>query len=165
MICHRIFGFSGDCQVNVNVDFCMISSWLFSRMLSILMKVLFFIFIFVSFDDFSYPTSIEYYTTYKHSLTFDQIFINSLPFSKIQSFISSLLFYLLLNHKIESYFLEKQTIQPKNKQFNNQGYLNHLQHSSFYQNITYLLQILFGKRQFVNKSIVQLRHSPSLCNK
>ena len=111
MICHRIFGFSGDCQVNVNVDFCMISSWLFSRMLSILMKVLFFIFIFVSFDDFSYPTSIEYYTTYKHSLTFDQIFINSLPFSKIQSFISSLLFYLLLNHKIESYFLEKQTIQ------------------------------------------------------
>ena len=131
MICHRIFGFSGDCQVNVNVDFCMISSWLFSRMLSILMKVLFFIFIFVSFDDFSFPTSIEYYTTYKHSLTFDQIFINSLPFSKIQSFISSLLFYLLLNHKIESYFLEKQTIQHQNKQFNNQGYLNHLQHSCF----------------------------------
>ena len=122
MICHRIFGFSGDCQVNVNVDFCMISSWLFSRMLSILMKVLFFIFIFVSFDDFSYPTSIEYYTIYKHSLTFDQIFINSLPFSKIQSFISSLLFYLLLNHKIESYFLEKQTIQPKNKQL--QTYLS-----------------------------------------
>ena len=111
MICHRIFGFSGDCRVNVNVDYGVISSWLFSRMLSILLKVLLFIFIFVSFGDFSFPTSNKYQTTYKHSLIFDQIFINSLPYSKIQSFISNLLFYLLQNHKMKSYFLKKQTNQ------------------------------------------------------
>ena len=111
MICHRIFGLSSDCRVNVNVDYGVILLWLFSRMLSIFLKVLFFIFIFVSFGDFSFPTSNKYQTTYKHSFIFDQIFINSLPFSKIQSFISNLLFYLLQNHKMKSYFLKKQTNQ------------------------------------------------------
>ena len=123
MICHRIFEFSGDCRVNVNVDYGVISLWLFSRMLSILLKVLLFIFIFVSFGDFSFPTSNKYQTAYKHLLIFDQIFINSLPFSKIKSFISNLLFHLLQNHKMKSYFLKK-TNNSTQKQTNQQSGLS-----------------------------------------
>ena len=154
MICHRIFGLSSDCRVNVNVDYGVILLWLFSRMLSIFLKVLFFIFIFVSFGDFSFPTSNKYQTTYKHSFIFDQNFINSLPFSKIKSFISNLLFHLLQNQKMKSYFLKtnKSTIRFISNIFNT---------CVFDQIIPHLLQILFDKRHFVNKSIVQLPNSLS----